>query len=51
MVVRHDMCFTVIYLCHVFGSFYFAFTFFTSINYEPFVVISYCIHLTYLDAR
>jgi len=24
MVVRHDMCFFVIYLCHVFGSYYFA---------------------------
>jgi len=24
MVVRHDMCFIVIYLCHVVGSYYFA---------------------------
>jgi len=48
MVVRLDFCFVVISLCHVFGSYYFASVFLLR-YYEPFVNISCCTHLTYLD--
>jgi len=50
LVVRHDLCFMMVSFMSCVWLILLCFHVFTLVSYEPYVVVSCCTHLTYLDA-